>query len=81
MKDGRIAQIPRQRAKRRVILDLLAQEFEPGVRYRERDVNDVIARYHPDTAALRRYMVDEEFMERDPTTGLYWRAGGTVDVT
>ena len=78
MRDGRITQIPRQRAKRRILLDLLAQEFEPGVRYSERDVNETLARFHPDTAALRRYLVDEEFMERD--AGLYWRAGGTWEV-
>ena len=78
MKDGRITQIPRQHAKRRVILDLLAQEFEVGVRYSEREVNDTLRRFHPDTAALRRYMVDEEFLERDPRGDLYWRAGGSV---
>ncbi|MEY2454342.1 MAG: hypothetical protein QOD92_3916 [Acidimicrobiaceae bacterium] len=81
MKDGRITQIPRQSKKRRVILDLLAQEFEPGVRYSERDVNDTLRRFHPDTAALRRYLVDEEFMERDAPGNLYWRAGGTVQLS
>ena len=80
MKDGRITQIPRQHAKRRVLLDVLAQEFEPGLRYSEQDVNETLARFHPDTAALRRYLVDDEFMERDPTGSLYWRAGGTVDL-
>lgn len=83
MNAGRIVQIPRQNAKRRVLLDVLAQEFEPGVRYTEREVNEVLARFHPDTAAWRRYLVDEEFMERDSSTGSsseYWRAGGTVDL-
>lgn len=75
MKDGRIEQIPRRNAQRLVILDVLAQEFEPGVHYAEREVNDILRRFHPDTAALRRYLVDEEFMERD--AGEYWRAGGT----
>ena len=78
LKDGRIVQIPRQRAKRLLLLDVLAQEFEPGVRYSEPEVNDVLSHFHPDTAALRRYLVDEEFMERD--AGIYWRAGGTVHV-
>ena len=78
LRDGRIVQIPRQRAKRLLILDLLAQEFEPGQRYSEREVNETIARFHPDTAALRRYLVDEEFMERE--AGFYWRAGGTFDL-
>jgi len=61
-----------------VLLDVLAQEFEPGVRYPERVVNEILARFHPDTAALRRYLVDEEFMERD--AGVYWRAGGTWEI-
>jgi hypothetical protein len=75
VRDGKIVQIPRQRAKRLLILNLLSQEFEPGVQYTERQVNETIARWHTDTAALRRYLVDEEFMERE--AGLYWRAGGS----
>ena len=47
-----------------MLLDWLAQDFEPGVRYPERTVNTIIARRHPDTAAWRRYLVDEEFLER-----------------
>jgi hypothetical protein len=39
-------------------------------------VNRVLARWHPDTAALRRYLVDEGFLDRDG--GQYWRTGGTV---
>jgi hypothetical protein len=80
MKDGRIVQIPRQHAKRRVLLDLLAQEFDLGVRYSEREVNEILVRFHPDTAAWRRYLVDEEFLDRDASSSVYWRAGGTVDV-
>ena len=76
--DERLVQIPRQRKKRLLLLDLLAQEFEPGVHYSEGEVNDVLRRFHPDTAALRRYLVDDEFMERE--AGEYWRAGGTVDI-
>ena len=78
VRDGRIVQIPRQRTRRMLLLDRLAQEFAPGRRYSEREVNEILARFHPDTAALRRYLVDEEFMDRD--AGVYWRAGGTFDV-
>jgi len=73
--EGRITSIPTARIKRRVLLDWLAQDFEPGVRYPERTVNTIIARRHSDTASLRRYLVDEEFLER--RDGEYWRAGGT----
>jgi hypothetical protein len=73
---GRLTQIPMQRSKRLVVLDRLAQEFEPGRRYGERAVNALLVRWHPDTAALRRYLVDEGFLSREH--GEYWRSGGTV---
>ena len=74
----RLKSIPAVRAKRLVVLDHLAQGFEPGRRYEERDVNEILAHYHPDFAALRRYLVDEGFLERE--RGQYWRIGGTFEV-
>jgi hypothetical protein len=78
MPDGRIDRIPASRAKRLVVLDHVVRVFEPGVRYPERDVNTMLAAFHPDYAALRRYLVDEMFLAREH--GTYWRIGGTVDV-
>lgn len=77
VRDGRIVSIPTNRTKRLALLDLLAQEFAPGERYPERTVNTILARWHDDTAALRRYLVDEDLMSRED--GVYWRSGGTVD--
>jgi hypothetical protein len=77
VRDGRLTAIPTPRAKRTVVLDMLAQEFEPGRHYSEAMVNVMLAKWHPDTAALRRYLVDEGFLDRD--NGQYWRTGGTVD--
>ncbi len=76
VRDGRLVSIPSSRSKRLVVLELLAQEFEPGRRYSESMVNLMLGRWHPDTAALRRYLVDEEFLDR--AAGEYWRAGGPV---
>jgi hypothetical protein len=76
VRDDQLTEIPASRQKRLVVLDWLVQAFEPGIRYDERHVNEVIAARHPDTAALRRYLVDEGFMDR--ADGWYWRAGGTV---
>ena len=45
-----------------MVLDWLAQEFEPGRRYSEAMVNLILGQRHPDTAALRRYLVDDEFL-------------------
>ncbi len=69
--------IPTRHAKRLVVLDRIAQRFEPGRRYPEREVDEVLTRFHPDHAALRRYLVDEGFLGRND--GVYWRTGGTFD--
>jgi hypothetical protein len=79
VRDGRLLQIPASVPKRRVILDWLAQDFEPGRRYSETMVNLVLGQRHADTAALRRHLVDEGFLDR--AGGVYWRSGGTVSVT
>lgn len=76
--DGRLRQIPASHGKRRVVLDWLAARFEPGKTYPERDVNLLLGMAHADVAALRRYLVDEEFLER--RDGFYWRAGGTFEI-
>jgi hypothetical protein len=78
VRDGRLASIPAQRSKRLVVLDHLVRVFEPGVRYPEREVNALLAVWHPDVATLRRYLVDEGLLTRE--AGVYWRSGGPVDV-
>ena len=70
----RLTEIPAAQGKRRVVLERLAMEFEPGVRYREQEVNFALQLFHPDYAALRRYLVDEGIMTR--ADGVYWRTGG-----
>jgi hypothetical protein len=75
VRDGRLLSIPTARPKRLVILDWLAQRFEPGERYTEARVNLILGQVHADTASLRRYLVDEDFLSREH--GLYWRSGGT----
>ena len=78
VRDGRLLSIPAAHGKRLIVLGLLAQEFEPGRRYSEPMVNLILGRWHADTAALRRYLVDEGFLDR--AGGEYWRSGGAVPV-
>ena len=85
--DGRLLAMPAAYGKRRVVLDHLAGLFEPGRRYPEPEVNELLGRYHPDFAMLRRYLVDDGFLDRadEPAPSgsrsvkVYWRIGGTVD--
>jgi len=77
-RNGRLTEIPAKRSKRRIVLERIAIEFEPGRRYVEDEVNVMVARSFTDHAAIRRALVDEGFLDRDH--GRYWRAGGPVDV-
>jgi hypothetical protein len=72
----RLSELPAQRHKRLVVLERLALEFEPGVRYREAEVNALLRRFHDDHATLRRALVDEGYLDR--AAGEYWRSGGRV---
>ena len=68
---GRLKEIPASRKKRLVILKWLVNQFEPGRQYPEAMVNEIIARYHPDYATLRREFIAHKLMARE--NGLYWR--------
>ena len=86
---GRLLAMPAARSKRLVVLDHLAGLFEPGRRYPEPEVNELLKRYHPDYATLRRYLVDDGFLDREDepapsgsrSVKVYWRTGGSVDLS
>lgn len=67
----RLKEIPASRKKRLVILRWLANKFEIGIQYPERTVNDILKRYHPDYATLRRELIGYQLMQRE--NGVYWR--------
>jgi hypothetical protein len=70
---GRLTTIPAQGRKRLVILRfLLERVFTEDRPYPEKEVNQRLALFHRDVAALRRYLYDERFVDRDH--GIYTRA-------
>ena len=69
--------MPAKRTRRHLLLDEVAQAFEPGRTYPEAAVDQILKPVFDDHCALRRYLIDEQFMSRT-AAGLYWRAGGTV---
>ena len=77
-RDGKLVYLPEKFGKRQIVLEEVAQAFEPGTRYAEAEVNMVLRDLYPDYAALRRYLIDSAFLSRED--GFYWRSGGTVDV-
>jgi len=73
LEDGRLKTIPAQRKKRDVILRHIVEEFEPGRRYAETEVNEIIGSFHEDYATIRREFIMRRMMDREGGGGDYWR--------
>ena len=72
IRDGRLVSIPSKERRRQVVYRYLRdQVFVEDRSYPEREVNQRLALFHPDVAALRRYLYDERYVDRDH--GLYTR--------
>ncbi len=72
-KDGSLKTIPAQRKKLDAVLRYLVQAFELNKRYSEKKVNEILSKYHEDTASLRRELVGSGLMKREGGGGEYWR--------
>jgi DNA-binding transcriptional ArsR family regulator len=70
--------IPVPAGKRDVILRWFAAQFAPGIRYREREVNDLLQRHYADSSTLRRLLVDAHLLQRTPDGREYRRVEGDV---
>ena len=69
--DGSLISIPAKSIKRIAVLHHIARDLSPDVKYPEKDLNLIIAEYHDDTAAIRRYMIEYGILERD-SESVYW---------
>jgi predicted transcriptional regulator len=68
--DGSLKSIPAQRKKLEAVLQHIAHGFEPGKRYTEQQINDILSRFHEDTATLRRELIGYHILAR--AGGEYW---------
>lgn len=64
-KYGKLTQIPTQRKKREIVLGEILGQFEPDKEYTEKEVNEIILRYHEDFCTIRREMIAFGMMTRD----------------
>jgi hypothetical protein len=72
-RDGSLKTLPAQQKKLEAILRYVVKVFDVGKRYSEKQVNEMLARYHEDTATLRRELVGFGLMQREGGGGEYWR--------
>ena len=69
--DGKLRSIPAQRKKLEAVLQHIAREIAPDVHYDEKQINEILSRFHQDTATLRREMIGYRILAR--AGGEYWK--------
>ena len=74
--DGRFTALPAQQKKYIVLLNYAIRVFEPGVRYSEKQVKEILLRFYDDATLLRRSLIDYGLMARE--SGVYWRIAEKV---
>jgi DNA-binding HxlR family transcriptional regulator len=74
--DGSIRQLPTNHRKLDVILRYLADHFEFGRTYTEKEVNQVIGALHEDISGLRRDLISVGYLDRTKNGSAYWRIEG-----
>jgi excisionase family DNA binding protein len=64
MKDGKFEVFPAQYKRRKYIIEYILKQFELNKVYLEKEVNEIISRFHEDYCRVRRDFVDEGMMNR-----------------
>ena len=77
--DGSLKQLPPMGNKLLIVLNFIVDAFAFDTFYSEKEVNTILRRFHADTAALRRYLVDYKLMAREGDGSKYWRVGSEAE--
>nr|WP_312579820.1 DUF2087 domain-containing protein [Sedimentibacter sp.] len=72
--DGKIKQVPVPNKNKIQVLDYLANKFEQGKSYKEKEVNEIIDDWHTfgDYFLLRRLLIDYKLLMRTANGDSYW---------
>ena len=74
--NGEVKQIPLQQKKQlillRYVLHHVLQSLKSGKHYTEKEINEMIKRFHPDAAFFRRSFVDSGHLYRYADGSAYW---------
>jgi hypothetical protein len=69
--NGTLISIPVKSAKKIAVLNKIAGFLSVDSKYTEKELNAEIAKFHSDTAAIRRHMIEYGILERDRDS-VYW---------
>jgi predicted transcriptional regulator len=71
--DGKLKTIPSQSKKLEAILRYVVESFELETLYSEKQINEILSRFHEDVATLRRELVGFGLIDREENGEAYWR--------
>lgn len=73
--EGRIKALPTKYSAKLQVLEVLAEKFEKGHIYTEKEVNEITNRWHTfgDFYLMRRELIDAGYLERTSDCSKYWR--------
>lgn len=72
--DGTVKALPSQQKKLIAVLRYVSRDLEPGKRYSEKEISQLLEKYYPDYAFLRRGLIEFKIIERENGGGAYWLA-------
>ena len=68
----KLSHFPPKQKKKLVVLRMIADQFETGQEYTEKQVNEIIKSIYDDYVTIRRYLIEYGFMDRTTNCGRYW---------
>lgn len=68
----RLKQLPVKEKKKLAVLARIAESFEKGRDYTEKEINGILLDIFPDYVTLRRYLIEYGFLDREVNGSRYW---------
>lgn len=68
----RLKTFPKKEKRKIVILTKISEQLEPGKKYVEKELNQILKEIYDDYAVIRRYLIEYGFMERTKDCKEYW---------
>jgi hypothetical protein len=69
----RIKSLPAKEKRKVHLFELAARSFEPDRIYTEAEVNEILIPIFEDYVMLRRYLIDYQYLKRNPSGSRYQR--------
>ena len=63
---------PAKEKKKYVLLNYIIKLFKKGIKYTEKEVNEILKPVYEDYVIIRRYLVDYQFLDRLDNGKAYW---------